>query len=494
MNKKHIFIFMALLCGATCALPALDINLGLLFTVQSDAAKATTSSRSLWGAFSGGMYQKAGDFEFLWSVVVDNEGKYPQEALSGLSGSLSYCLQDAGVRYRHNGFGVVLGKFANRDMVDSPYSLFVSGAGNQALMAEVSVEKGNFFYMDRWVGLNHNLATGLYYTGSSLDPWTCSSETYNNLYRDRGLVLKSFGLTFGRLRVGYQDALLYTGEYFNIDTFAIPAPSWLVQYVASAAGRPWTSSGDMNAMMGFFADYTDDDKYAYAQVLVDDLNLDKVFDPDKEYCAPNKLAASVGGKMKTEAGTFGLYMAGATRYTFESVRNEFYSYTYYPGSAVISDGELIGIPTEDLMIGYINGENNFAAMLTWQKALPVADLASSLEFKLTGEQSPANPWHDQVGVGANDWFRWLDDPVLEKKITLKAGASHSFGPLKVWLKGTVGYVWNRLELVAVTDADVDTGSDERLREADGSEPYWKPSSDCCFFGALTLGCTYRFSF
>lgn len=491
--KKNLSFVVIMLCWLILALPALDIGGGLLFTAQTDAAKPTSASNSIWGGFRGSMYQRVGDFEFLWSVLVDNEGKYPEEALAELSGPLSYDVEDSGLLYRHDGVGIVLGKFANRDMIDSPYSLFVSDAGNQALMAEISLDQGNFFYTDRWVGLNHNLREGIYYTASNKDVWPFSTETHENLYRDRGLVLKSFGLRFGRLRLGYQDALLFTGEYCNIGAFAIPAPGWVVQYAASASGRPWTSRGDMNSLLGFFADYTESNWYAYGQILVDDFNLDPILNPNKGNNAPTKLAASLGGRLATEAGTFGLYLAGASRYTFESVRNEFYSYTYYPGSAVISDDELVGIPMEDMMIGYVNGENNFAVMFAWQKALPIANLTSSLEFKLTGEQSPANPWHDQVGFEASDWFRWLDDPVLEKKLTLKAGASRSFGPVTVWTSGILGYVWNRLELVAVTDADIDSGSAERLREADGSEPCWRPSDESKWFGAISLGVKYSFT-
>lgn len=489
--KKNTFIIFAILYWRIFSLSALEISGSLLFTAQTDAAKPTTTTNALWGGFVGSVYQKLGDFEFLWSVRVDNESKYPQEALTGLSGALSYYAENSGLRYRHDGVSITLGKFAHSDMIDSPYSLFVSSAGNQAMMGEISLDRGNFFYTDRWVGLNHNLREGLYSTSSDVN---VSIPTEENLYRDRGLVLKTFGLRFGQLRMGYQDALLYTGQYFNIDVFAIPAPGWVVQYAASAAGRPWTSSSDMNSLMGFFVDYTEDTWYVYGQILVDDLNLDPIIDPGVQNYAPNKLAASLGGSMATESGTFGLYLAGATRYTFESVRNEFYSYTYYPGSAVISDNVTVGIPMEDLMIGYINGENNVAAMLTWKKALPIAALTSALEFKLTGAQSPANPWHDQVGFTSSDWFRWLDDPVLEKKLTLKAGASRSFGPLTMWASGILGYVWNRLELVAVTAADSDEDSPENyVTEADGSEPYWRPSDQSTWFGAISIGLKYSFS-
>lgn len=489
------WLALALLFGMLQAAGALDLNLGLMFTVQSDAAKPTSSAEPLWGGFSGGLYQKAGDFEFLWSAIVNNEKRYPAEALSGLSGSLSYYTENAGVKYQKDGVRLTLGRFSNYDMVDSPYSLFVSGAGNQAVMAELRVERGDFFYLDRWVGLNHNLRHDLYFTGSNIDPDASQytdTATLANLYRDRGLALKSYGVQKGPLRIGFQDALLYTGEYFNIDTFVNPAPGWLVQYGANALGRPWASTMDMNSMIGFFVDYTTNKYYAYAQVFIDDFSADKLIHPEKLYCAPNKLAGSLGGTISTDAGTFGLYLAGATRSTFESVRNEFYSYTYYPGSAIVYEDELIGIPTEDLMIGYVNGENNFASMVTWRKGLPRADISGSLEFKLTGEQSPANPFHDQVGVGPNDWFRWLDDPVLEKKLTLTTQASHDFGEIRVWLKGVAGYVWNRLELVKVTAADSDFDTEGKaVKEADGSEPLWRPSGQSCFFGALSLGFTYR---
>ena len=474
---------------------ALDINLGLMFTAQSDAGKPTFTSEPLWGLFSGGIDQKMGDFELSWTILLYNEKEYPAEAIGGLTGASSYTLQDAGVRYEHNGIRLTLGQFANYDVVNSPYSLFISGTGHQATMAEIYVDHGDFFYLDRWVGLNHSLRQGLYYTGSSIDTDTsqyAGTDTVANLYRDRGMTFKSYGVKRGPLRVGFEDALVYPGDYFNIDAFVNPGPGWLVQYAASAMGRPWTNNIDMNSMIGFFADYTTNNYYAYAQVFIDDLVADKIFYPNKLYCAPNKLAGSLGGTVNTRAGTFGLYVAGATRFTFESVGNKFYSYTYYPGSAVVYGDELIGIPTEELMVGYVNGENNFSSMVTWQKTLPIAKLSGSLEFKLTGEQSPANPFHDQVGVGPNDWFRWLDDPVLEKKLTVKAQASRSFGNFSVWCNGTAGYVWNRLALVMVTSADSDVGTDGKPKgDADGSEPLWRPSDQSCFFGALTVGFSYQ---
>jgi len=84
--------------------------------------------------------------------------------------------------------------------------------------------------------------------------------------------------------------------------------------------------------------------------------------------------------------------------------------------------------------------------------------------------------------------------VLEKKLTLKLGASRSFGRMTVWAKATVGYVWNRLALESVTAADSDTDSNgEYLTEADGSEPYWRPSDQSTWFGAISVGLKYSFT-
>ena len=82
MRTKRVLrgLVPVMLFGMIQAVTALDLNLGLMFTVQSDAAKPTGSSRPLWGSFKGGVYQKAGDFEFLWSVIVDNEKKVPRRS------------------------------------------------------------------------------------------------------------------------------------------------------------------------------------------------------------------------------------------------------------------------------------------------------------------------------------------------------------------------------------------------------------------------------
>lgn len=475
--KRHLVVLFW--CAFALSANALEFRTGLMFSTATDYAKSTTAARNWYPKFTGGIYHSTGDVEVLWDLSVDTEGKYPEEFLAGLFGPLSVDIGEAGIRYKGSVIGLSAGRFVNTDMVDSPYALFISGAGNKALMGEVSVQHGKFFFVDRWVGLNYRLNDSQDEEGKYL--YSTSAMT-SNIYRDRGMVYKAYGVDFGRLRLGFQDVLIFTGEYFNVNAFANPAPGYYVQYVASALGRPWTSEGDMNSILGFFVDYKAPNWYAYAQVLIDDLNFDFDINPS-DYTSPSKVAFSLGGSLDTKAGVFGAYLAGATRYTFESVRNEYYSYTYYPGSAVNSDNQLVGVPVSDMMIGYVNGENNIAAMLTWKKKLPLADVSTRLEFKLTGEQSPANPWHD-----GEDWTqgtRWLDDPVLEKKLTLRGNATRSFGRFSLLVDGTIGYVWNRLELTAATNGDSSEGDDS-------SEPMWRPSGDSGPIGAISVSVKYTF--
>jgi len=64
----------------------------------------------------------------------------------------------------------------------------------------------------------------------------------------------------------------------------------------------------------------------------------------------------------------------------------------------------------------------------------------------------------------------------------------------MWASGILGYVWNRLELVAVTAADSDEDlSGYDVTEADGSEPYWRPSDQSTWFGAISIGLKYSLS-
>jgi hypothetical protein len=295
---------------------------------------------------------------------------------------------------------------------------------------------------------------------------------------DRGADLKVYAIRFGKLRLGFQDTSIYSGAYFDVDYFANLAPSFFVQYVSQAGGRPWSRTGNQNAILGLFGDYEGEGWYGYAQLLVDDFNMNRFLKPSGTQ-NPDKVALSIGGHEDTEAGRFGLYAAAATKYTFEAIGGEFSSFTYFPGSAVDYRGAIIPVPLQDMMIGYVNGENNAAAIATWSKSGGNGlSFEASLEGVISGSKSPANPWHELHNFREGpQGARFLDDPVLEKRITLSAGGKAQIGNVLWQLSTKIGWAQNRLALVSVA-ADPYDGN---------QEPIWEPSAESGPIAELRFG-------
>ena len=467
MSCKRLVVSMVIICCLSLPAATAEFVFGVAGTANTEAAASSVSANPLWGLGSAGFRHESGGFRLAWELGFTTEGVYPAPFLGDFYGPFAVDILEAGLSYASGPFYLAIGKLENKDVIESPYSLFVSGLDQRTMLADIRYDDGFFFFEDRWMGLNSKLMQGLY----------ASSD--QDIYDDRGAVLKNYGFRFGKLRVGFQDVIVYTGSYFDVDAFANPAPGFFVQYVATALGRPWTRTGNENSIMGFYGDYEGDGWTVQGQVLVDDLNLNRFINPSS-YQNPDKIAITLGGTCDTSIGTLGFYVAGATRDTFESIDGEFYSYTYYPGSAVYSGGSYVGIPLSSNYIGYAGGENNFSSMATWEKTIGATSLNGSLEFSLTGEQSPANPWHDSEIW--TDGTHWLDDPLLEKKIVLSSAASWRFGSLALTTSGRIGWVANRLELAESVDSNSDGNA----------EPMWKPSDSSGFIGALSLGLRYVF--
>ena len=463
------------LCAMSTQTSALEFFTSSSLNITSQDAASTLNANLSFADLSLGFHHDGGGFRFGWELGVSGEGEYPSAFMSDYYKGLSVEIREAGLSFKKNGFGFALGKMENRDMVDSPYSLFVSGFDRKTMLAEISYEDDRVFFSDRWLGLNHNLSTtGLYVSGSS---------SGNYIYRDRGAVIKNYGFKLGRFRFGFQDALVFTGNYFDIDIFANLAPGFFVQYLALATGRPWTESGNQNSLLGFFADYAADRYYVYGQILVDDLNVNRFMHPELPQ-NPDKIALSVGGSTDTAIGLLGFYLAGATKYTFESIDHEYYSYTYYPASAVVSGTSTVGIPLGEEMIGYSLGENNIAFKATWAGSFDSIRLEGSLELSLSGSKSPANPWHElNTWSDGGQGTKWLDDGILEKRAVLSFGAERHFGPIAVSASGGLGWVQNRLELTAVSAPYI----------SGNLEPVWNPSMHSGVVAELQLKATVLFA-
>lgn len=447
-------------------LRALDI-----YTFAALTASTETAS-PLYVDVRAGLEHQAGDFRIAWELGFDSAGKYQAPFFGNYFGDVSVEIRQAGFSYSQGGFTFGMGQTPLKDVIESPYSLFQNSLGLPALGAEINYEADGFFYRDRWIVLNRNLETTLFTTETENEVAGGSS-----IYDDRGAVLKTYGIKTGNFRFGYQDTVIFTGDFFDIDYFANPIPTIFVQQIAKSPGRPWSrKEGDQNAVMGFFADYFDGTRYAYAQILVDDINMNRFINPSGTQ-NPDKIAWSLGGRMESPAGTFGIYHAGATKYTFSSAREKYYSYTMYPGSVVLWNGTESPIQIERNMLGYLHGENNIALLGTWKRGFGDYDLAASLEMSLSGSKSPANPWHEYDSLEeAGEGTKLLDDPVLEKKIVLGFEAGRPFGSFYLGIAAKLGFVGNRLKAADVAASSLDGNA----------EPLFSPSGESGFIGEFSV--------
>ncbi len=434
---------------------------------------STETPNPLFADGSLGISYHNGPFGLTWDITADNRGTYVPIA-SSVSNPFSLDIRNAGFTYDAGSLSLFLGKLPVKDEIESPYSLFLSGASPSLMTGGFRYHSGVFSFSDRWIGLNRNIRSGLYQT------------SIQNIYRDRGAVLKSYTFDAGPVRIGYQDATIFPGSYFDVDIFANPVQSTLVQAVLTAAGQPSSRSGNYNSLMGFFGEYRGEGWNMFGQLMIDDFNLNRFLNPGS-YQNPDKLAWSLGCNVALDRGKLGIYTAGATRYTFESTSWEFYSYTLYPGSAIISGGEPIAIPLQDQMLGYINGENNLAFMATWSMPIKQMNLETGLECVLSGSKSPTNPWHNGE-AWASLGTQLLNDPVLNIKLLFNARISRTWGDMTLLVRTTGGYVFNRLNPVYPGDPGspftviTDDGGKEML------EPVFVPTAgDSGFVVEVSVG-------
>ena len=326
------------------------------------------------------------------------------------------------------------GRLPHRDLVDSPYSLFISSHAQPAILADITFRGGPFTYETRWVRLNTRSSAG---------------------YPDRGANYKVFAVQVGDWRFGLQDSAVYVDRVFDEEYFFSPIPNIITQMVSKGSGKPWGEDANDNSLLGLFVERQRPESYLYAQWLVDDINLDFLI-PDSlrdEFGnpkIPQKMAWSLGGSYRFPFGRLGFYHAGATKYTFESLDlGNQYGYTYYPDVEYkLGDGTPLALAEEDNYIGYLHGENNLAFLADFARRLGPVDFTASLEYVVSGSKSPANPWHqfDNVGdTGRNTLL--LDDPVLEHKITGAVSASWPWRSWRFYSRLRLGAAFNRLALV-----------------------------------------------
>jgi hypothetical protein len=438
------------------AVPATSAAAPTLLSVPNPSY-ARSLSLSPWFAVELGMPY----FEAVGRLSGNTDGKYD----AGLIGSSKlplgtyYTIEEGGLKSQLGPVLLEVGRFRHYDAVQTPYSLFINGRGLSAPIGDIDYEGKVFFYETRWIGLN--------------DDSTEKTPAWQSGFPDRGANYKDFGLRLGDMRFGLQDAAVYCGRYFDPEYFISPIPMYFTQYFLGTAGRPWTDGRNDNDILGFFWDWNRPDGLSFlSQLLIDDMNIHWLFPSTPDF--PWKMAFSLGARKETPMGSFGLYLAGATEYTFEgqeltvvdpSARlvpgaNEAiqsqnaYSYTYYPDTVFEHDwqvdpslysGNLAPISIEDNLIGYQFGENNIALRLDWKGQVAGCDLGAYLEFRLMGSNSPANSWHDLV-VDPLNGTRWFDDPAIEKRLVLDMSGSRRFGAWRVFGELETGVAIDALRL------------------------------------------------
>ncbi len=342
------------------------------------------------------------------------------------------------------------------------------------MLANFRYENDFAFYETRWIELNSDSAV--------------ETSAFPNGFPDRGANLKTYGIKLGTMRFGFQDAAVYAGKSFDLEYFVSPMPNYLIQYVKGTTGRPWSTGANENDIMGAFWDWTPrEDLYLDAQVFIDDMSIFGLLDsPDN----PWKAAYSMGGKLKTSFGTFGLHHALATKYVFSRTRDASdgdyeYSYTYYPDTRFkMADGDFMPISMEDLMIGYYNGENNIAFRLDYDGSWSGFDVVTNLEFVLSGPKSPANGWHEYTHY-PEPGTKLFDYSKLEKKLVLEAQASRRFGDFLAFANLRAGVAFNALELQDPASPEppaTDTVNDTAW--------IWRPGNDTDYTLSIGIGLRY----
>lgn len=434
-RKKYLLTvaFIALVFNAFSQEGKMLLDTGLSF------GSSISGKNPLLFEVNGGLGYSFAGLTIQAELASGNDGRYGPVAAENYLGGAWAIIKNGGLKYNAKPFSVTVGRFDHLDIVESPYSIFINGQNKIANQIDISFNDGFFFYTSRALLLNLRSGVG---------------------YPDRGNVFKTYGLKFGDFRIGYQDSATFVrpGSAFDADYFINPLPGFFIQYIDSNTNVPWSRSQNDNAIMGLFADYKTEKAYAYTQLLIDDICLNKYFKPESRII-PDKIAFSLGGRYKTPAGTFAAHLGLATKYTFESfghsgIDNK-YGYTYYPDVSFSSAGTIETISIEDNMIGFCYGENALALMFVYNNDFSFAKITSDAEYRVRGSQSPANPWHD--GLEAPYDTEFLNDPILEHRIRFRAQAEKNFGNITLLGLLETGYVFNPSVLRAVTSDAGQTG-------------------------------------
>ncbi|NUU96298.1 hypothetical protein XO10_08515 [Marinitoga sp. 1135] len=373
--KKIVLILIAILLVSFNGFANFSFNFIADYTI-------TNSATSDYLQLIGGYYSD--NFEAIIDFPVRKDGKYVFTDHSSFILNHYFLIQQGYLKvYFNKDFYLRVGQSQLKDTIDSKYALFI----NQNIYKtniELSFENDNAFYRAFWVPLNEYSKYG---------------------YPDRGMNFKTFGIKFGNFKIGYEDSVIYTDRTVDIYYLFSPFPVPIIQAYKNSMIAPWGEYVNDNSIVGLFIEY-DNQKYKYfLQVLADDLNMNRYFDPDS-YQNPDKVAWSTGLNIRTNSGKFGIYNAGATKYTYERLPKP-YEYTQYPAS--VYPGGIIDY--KDNYIGYLYGEDSLSTLLEYENTFDKLWLKASGEYVISGSKSPHDPWHEESNYIPGTHF--LEEKVKE---------------------------------------------------------------------------------
>lgn len=422
---------------------------GPVLELHSTLEVASSFNRTWPNLLLGFTYQDTFLTAFAEAGAI-GDGLYDATADEGYFGNHYFTFENIGMQFDLPPLTIRIGEIEQYDVVESPYSLFISSLGHTTMLAEMSYERNFLFYRSRWIGLPSEpspewVEDTLY--GDPEEPYHGSSMEYTEGWQqDRGANYKVFGLRFDPVRFGLLDVAIYPSRSFDLPYFALPFPSWFIQYLSRPKGEPAQIWYNDNAILGLFLEYEDDRSYGYAQLLVDDLVLNRYFKPEGNML-PDKLGWSLGGRREFSFGALRFYHAGATKYTFQAVGpDQNYEYTFFRIPEYNND-ESRYIPLEENYVGYRNGENNIAFYLGYDHTLFPGTpfqlfLDISTELVISGSKSPNNPWH-RYPEGPDD-TKLLDGSTLEYAWGTELSLVKGVGLFDLFIKLEGDYFWNKL--------------------------------------------------
>ncbi len=316
--------------------------------------------------------------------------------------------------YRGQNLQIDVGVKQNRVGPASFYNLFLSENGFSYPTVRVS-----------WKDETQKIAVETLWAG--LRPFATDDRPIKGLiYRKLAL------LPFDGLEVGYEESVLFLNRYFDPYYYFVPIPIPGIQEFWHLSA-PWGVSSnqlDDNSMVGAYAVLRGKEWRAYAEILVDDINMNRFISPEG-YQNPDKIAFLVGFSGRSNPVKFTVEVAGATAFTFERTHPDRpYEYVFFEGS---------NYPIEKNMIGYKYGENNIACTIDFEYSFSDWSFNLNWESVIFGTRTPSRPWHGRPKPNSTKWLIGQ----IESVSTLKAGATYRLSNLfsifkDVFLSGVVG--------------------------------------------------------